>query len=146
MDEPCDSLCGGAGCGKCGGLSCLNGALSKAQEAVRSAETADGMLVDKDRQAERVLLDITKAHSKAVMASGEAQAAFDLAFEAKNRSVGELQRASDLSQTIDDFTSSDKASPENVQMLADEVRIFKNSCDFIFHGDIDIFLVFECRA
>ena len=27
--EPCDSLCGGAGCGQCGGLSCLNGALSK---------------------------------------------------------------------------------------------------------------------
>ena len=28
VDNPCDSLCGGAGCGKCGGISCLNGALS----------------------------------------------------------------------------------------------------------------------
>ncbi len=123
IDEPCDDLCGGAGCGKCGGLACLNGALSKAEEAVKSAETADGMLVDKDRQAEKVLRDITKAHGKAVGAAKDAQAAFDMANEAMNRSVGEMQRSRDLSQTIDDFTTSDKASPENVQTLADEVNL-----------------------
>ena len=37
-DRPCDDLCGGAGCGKCGGLSCQSGALRMAQEAVESAE------------------------------------------------------------------------------------------------------------
>ncbi len=52
---PCDDLCGGAGCGKCGGLSCLNGALSKAEEAVKSARAADKMLVEKDREAEQVM-------------------------------------------------------------------------------------------
>ena len=53
VDEPCDSLCGGAGCGKCGGLSCLEGALSKATEAVNSANYADQVLREKDVKAER---------------------------------------------------------------------------------------------
>ena len=45
VDQPCDELCGGAGCDKCGGLSCLNGALSKAKEAVKAANNADALLI-----------------------------------------------------------------------------------------------------
>ncbi len=71
--QPCDELCGGAGCGKCGGLSCLNGALSKAEGAVKSAESADKMLVEKDRKAERVLIDITKVQQKSQAAADNAQ-------------------------------------------------------------------------
>ena len=71
--QACDELCGGAGCGKCGGLSCLNGALSKAEGAVKSAESADKMLVEKDRKAERVLIDITKVHQKSQAAADTAQ-------------------------------------------------------------------------
>ena len=52
VDQPCDELCGGAGCDKCGGLSCLNGALSKAKEAVKAANNADALLIEKDGQAE----------------------------------------------------------------------------------------------
>ena len=125
VDEPCDQLCGGAGCGKCGGISCLNGALSKAGEAVKSAELADKLLLDKDREAEQVLLDISKAHSKALSASREAQEAHDLAAQARNRSVGELERASELTQKIGDFTSGENASPEDVQSLANEVWFCK---------------------
>ena len=50
--EPCDELCGGAGCDKCGGLSCLSGALSKAKEAVKAAKNADTLFTEKDGQAE----------------------------------------------------------------------------------------------
>jgi len=71
--QPCDELCGGAGCGKCGGLSCLNGALTKAEGAVKSAESADKMLVEKDRKAERVLIDITKVQQKSQAAADNAQ-------------------------------------------------------------------------
>ena len=48
-------LIGGAGCGKCGGISCLDGALSKAGEAVKSAELADKLLREKDAEAQQVL-------------------------------------------------------------------------------------------
>lgn len=122
VDEPCDSLCGGAGCGKCGGISCLSGALSKAEEAVKSAESADKLLVEKDRNAEQVLLDISKAHSIAEEAAKDAQDAYDLASQAKDRSVGELERSTVLAEKIDAFTSDEKASPEDVQSLAQEVK------------------------
>lgn len=118
--EPCDSLCGGAGCGKCGGISCLNGALSKAEEAVKSAESADKLLLKKEREAEQVLLDMTKAHNKALEASREAQAAHDLAAQAKDRSVGELELSTELSKKIEAFTSDEQASPADVQTLANE--------------------------
>ena len=77
-NQACDELCGGAGCGKCGGLSCLNGALSKAEGAVKSAESADKMLVEKDRKAERVFIDITKVHQKSQAAADTAQVNFEL--------------------------------------------------------------------
>ena len=54
MAEPCDELCGGAGCNQCGGISCLKGALSKAEDSVKSATAADEMLVEKDRKAAQV--------------------------------------------------------------------------------------------
>ena len=60
VDEPCDALCGGAGCGKCGGISCLDGALSKAGEAVKSAELADKLLREKDAEAQQVLNQISQ--------------------------------------------------------------------------------------
>ena len=63
VDEPCDELCGGAGCDKCGGLSCLNGALSKAGEAVKAAGNADTLLEEKNGQAEQGILAFEK-HKK----------------------------------------------------------------------------------
>jgi len=82
---------------------------------------ADKLLLDKEREAEQVYLDMKKAHTKALAASSEAQAAHDLAAEARNRSVGELERSTELTQRIEDFTSGENASPEDVQSLANEV-------------------------
>jgi len=120
VDEPCDQLCGGAGCGKCGGISCLDGALSKAGEAVKSAELADKLLRQKDSEAQQVLTQISQAHSKAETAAKEAQEAHDLASEAKQRSVEELERSNSLTQKIEEFTNDEKASPASVQALANE--------------------------
>ena len=49
--------------------------------------------------------------------------AFDLANEAKNRSIGEMERVDGLVKNIDDFTGEDKATPEDVQALADQVKV-----------------------
>ena len=65
---------------------------------------------------------ILQAHNKAKTAATEAQAAHDLAAEAKQRSVEELERSSSLSTQIEEFTNDEKASPESVQKLAQEVR------------------------
>jgi hypothetical protein len=50
------------------------------------------------------------------------KAAYDLANEAKNRSLGEMSRVSDLIAKIEGFTSGDKATPDDVKTLANEVK------------------------
>ena len=113
-DRPCDDLCGGAGCGKCGGLSCQSGALRMAQEAVESAELTQviislscyyhhyhvstvifmllpslllyqGILNTKEEEAEEVLREIVSLNNEAKIAADAGQQAFDDALEAKDR-------------------------------------------------------------
>ncbi len=69
----CDQLCGGAGCGYCGGLACLDGALSKAESAVKSLEETQKVLTEKDRRADQVLRDTKKARRKTDAALEKAQ-------------------------------------------------------------------------
>ena len=68
-----------------------------------------------------MLREITKAQQKAETAAEEAQKAYDLASEAKNRSLGEMERVDTLTENIDSYMSDDKATPEQVQELAEEV-------------------------
>ena len=63
VEEPCDELCGGAGCNQCGGISCLKGALSKAEDSVKSATAADEMLLEKDRKAVQVRIMVEHSAS-----------------------------------------------------------------------------------
>ncbi len=65
---------------------------------------------------------MTKAQQKAVAARKEAQIAYDLASEAKNRSLGEMERVDGLMDGMEEFLSGEKATPEQVQGLAEEVN------------------------
>jgi len=98
----------------------LNGARSKAKSAVKTAKDAETLLDGKDGKAEQVLNGVRRAQQTAQIAEQEAQAAYDLANEAKERSMGELQQVSVLTEKIQTFTTSDKATPENVKELADQ--------------------------
>jgi len=53
--DPCDSLCGGAGCGVCGGLSCEHGAVTKADRALGVAKDAEKAIREKETGAEELL-------------------------------------------------------------------------------------------
>jgi coxsackievirus/adenovirus receptor len=120
-DRPCDNLCGGAGCGKCGGLSCQEGALTRAQEALQNAKAAEKIFAKKDLDAEGMLNKVSSVHTDVTRAAEEAQAAFDLAAEAKNRSKSEVERVEILSTRINAFLNDgDKATPEQVKGVAYE--------------------------
>lgn len=41
-------MCGGAGCGSCGGLSCENGSLTKAENTVKFAQDAAKLVQEKE--------------------------------------------------------------------------------------------------
>ena len=85
VEDPCDDLCGGAGCGKCGDVSCGEGALTKAQDAVTDAKEAEKILAEKNPKAEEVLVSINSVHEFVEESANLAQAAYDKANEAKTR-------------------------------------------------------------
>jgi len=119
-DKPCDELCGGAGCGRCGGLSCQNGALTKADEAVQSAKQAESILADKDLEAEGVLREVTQLHNEAKDAEAEARVALDMATRANDRSTNEMDKVTELSDKVDEFLNNENATPEQVKEVAKE--------------------------
>ena len=57
--DPCDALCGGAGCGKCGGLSCEDGAATKASNALSVAQDASEILDRRERQVDELLRGVS---------------------------------------------------------------------------------------
>ena len=51
-------MCGGGGCGKCGGLSCGDGALTKADKAIEHANNAKEKLDSKEKFANIMLTEV----------------------------------------------------------------------------------------
>merc|ERR1719347_272671 len=120
VEDPCDDLCGGAGCGKCGDVSCGEGALTKSQDAVKDAKEAEMLLKEKDLVAEEALNKISSVYGKVEKSSELAQEAYDMAYDAKNRSQSESERVDLLTKKIDDFLEDDNATPEQVKDVAEE--------------------------
>lgn len=54
MGNPCDQLCGGAGCTFCGGISCEEGAFTKSSKAFGFATDAENIIKKKEGKAEEL--------------------------------------------------------------------------------------------
>ena len=73
------------GCGKCGDVSCGEGALTKSQDALKDAKDAEELLKNKYLEAEEALNKINSVHNSVTKAADQAQTAFDMANDAKSR-------------------------------------------------------------
>lgn len=116
----CDTLCGGAGCGKCGGLSCTEGATTKAENALDLATKADGVLKEKEKKARNELNAIVDARQKSDEALREAKAAYDRALTAKNTSEDTTAEVQNLLEQIDRFLSEEASRPSEIRTMAEE--------------------------
>lgn len=56
--DPCDSVCGGAGCSNCGGFSCENGALTRAQKALEYVKDAENKIKSKEDIADDLIRSV----------------------------------------------------------------------------------------
>ena len=56
---PCDDVCGGGGCSRCGGPSCGDGAVTKADNALQLSRQASELLTNKERTATGLLAEVT---------------------------------------------------------------------------------------
>lgn len=68
--DPCDNLCGGAGCNHCGGLSCEKGAVTRAEKALNYVKDTEKNIKQKEDAAEdlirsvsETLFDFIRAHN-----------------------------------------------------------------------------------
>lgn len=64
--DPCNELCGGAGCGKCGGLSCDEGAVTKAQNALKFAKDTEKLVQDKETKIGELYRGVGYLHDNSV--------------------------------------------------------------------------------
>ncbi|CAL1537788.1 unnamed protein product [Lymnaea stagnalis] len=119
---PCSTLCGGGGCGKCGGDSC-NGAVTMAQTALSLAQQAEEMLNAKNRNAtDDIIPRAQKARQDAQDARASAQMAFDEALKARNLTESTKLNLDALLNNIRNYLiGNNTATPEDVEKLANEV-------------------------
>lgn len=119
-DDNCDMLCGGAGCGSCGGLSCENGAARKAEQALGYAQDADKQIRDKDGKAEELFQGVSAAHQETEQANRLVKEALEQAQRAKNTSEVSLNESTSLAKQLEEFLNSDYATPNDISTRASE--------------------------
>lgn len=117
--DPCDPLCGGAGCGHCGNaLSCDAGAVAKANNAMDYAQKADTILMEKRADADDRLRRISDAEHTCDSAHDDAQMAHDEADRAKTESESVRADLQDLINRIMEFMGENGAKPADIRMVS----------------------------
>ncbi|XP_065338114.1 laminin subunit beta-1 isoform X2 [Cloeon dipterum] len=120
-DDSCDNLCGGAGCNQCGGLSCEEGAVTKAVQSIDIARDNEQIIKDKESKAEELFRGVTQAGIESANARDLAREAQTAALLAKNRSESSVQDNNDLLTDVYEFLNKPRSRPEDVKTLAAEV-------------------------
>lgn len=119
--DPCDSVCGGAGCGKCGALPCDEGSVTKSENALKLAKDAEVILSEQKTKTEEIIRGVRMAEQDSLEARTLAQAALDAAQNAQNRSSTSKTQVDELILQIDEFLESSGASPAEIRSLATDV-------------------------
>lgn len=119
--DPCDSLCGGAGCGHCGGfLSCEHGATTHAEEALKVAKDAEKAITSKKDQADQTIRALTQAKLNASEAYEKAKRGFEQSERYLNQTNANLKQAAELITAIEIFQENKFAAPVESKKLAED--------------------------
>lgn len=116
----CDQLCGGSLCNKCGGLSCSEGATTKASNALDLAQQATDLLNQKYQQAKLNLEALLEAKGLSEEALKQArQVMEDCNFQkSKFDKIG--NELNGIMDGVDKFSLMDGARPAEVRTLGNE--------------------------
>ncbi|KAI1305823.1 Laminin subunit beta-1 [Halotydeus destructor] len=120
IDQPCDALCGGAGCSKCGGISCDQGATHFASEALNLGNESRDKLSDLQDKARKELNGILGAKSRSDEALEKAILAYERALEARNTSKDTTEALQTLLGDIDKFLDEEGSKPADVRVVAEQ--------------------------
>lgn len=117
----CDSLCGGAGCNKCGGISCEKGALTRAETALNYAKDTEKIIKLKENQAEELLRKVSHAKSDALEAHKKSKEVYDKIEHTYNSTDALLLEGRGLITNLTDIIANDTASPNEIKDVADHI-------------------------
>jgi coxsackievirus/adenovirus receptor len=119
--DPCDSLCGGAGCGKCGGISCDKGALTRAESALVYAKDTEKIIKEKEQQADELIRSVSHSKTEAGDAHKKAKETFDKVQETYSSTEALLSEGRDLITNLTDIVSNNTASPNEIKTIAEDI-------------------------
>ncbi|XP_012252560.2 laminin subunit beta-1-like [Athalia rosae] len=119
VDE-CSALCGGAGCGHCGGLSCDTGAVTKVDLALDLAKKQSSKIAKHKADAEQLLRSMAQAKQDATAARSNAQDAFNLSWFARNQSDKLSTDLSSVNDKIWNLLTEDQPTPAMVRNMAEK--------------------------
>lgn len=123
--DPCDSLCGGAGCDHCGGLSCEKGAITMADKALSYVKDVEKSIKSKDGVAEDLIRSLNQAKQNASDALEKSERAYLEAVSFLNETERLGYVGDSLFTNLTNAYENDEASPEEISRVAQKVN-FKN--------------------
>lgn len=127
--DPCDALCGGAGCDHCGGLSCEKGALTKAERALSYVHDVERTIKQNDGVAEDLIRSLSHVKQNASEAVRNATAAYLEAQSFLNETRRCTDEARDLVKNLSEAYNSDVASAAKIKQLAEDTLALKLELD-----------------
>lgn len=116
----CDQLCGGALCDKCGGLSCSEGATTKASNALDLANQAWDLLNQKLNQSKLDLEGVNEAKNQSLKAFDAIKLVMTDCDIQKQKFVKIANEIDEILNGIDQFSLLDGARPAEVRTLGTE--------------------------
>ncbi|GBP43432.1 Laminin subunit beta-1 [Eumeta japonica] len=118
--DTCD-LCGGAGCGKCGGISCEQGAMTKVEKALDFANKTEIKIKEHELTAEDLFRSISQAKQDTIAAREKAKKTLNNANEFKISTERAINDTLNLTAQIKEFLSNTTTTPAEIRTLADEI-------------------------
>lgn len=116
----CDQLCGGSLCNKCGGISCAEGATTKANNALDLAKQAMELLDQKYNQAKINLDALLEAKALSEEALKQARLVMTDCDQQKSKFDKIGQELNGIMDGVDKFSLVDGARPAEVRTLGNE--------------------------
>lgn len=127
--DPCDSLCGGAGCDHCGGLSCEKGALTKAEKALSYVRDVEKTIKSNDGVAEDLIRSLSHVKQNASEAMRNSTAAYREADGFLTETKRLNYEAEDLVKKLNEAYNNDVASAAEIGDVAQKTLELKLELD-----------------
>nr|XP_024218763.1 laminin subunit beta-1 isoform X2 [Halyomorpha halys] len=118
--DPCHNLCGGAGCDRCGGLSCEEGAVGKADAGLSLTEGNKDKISDHLKTAEMLYRQISSTNAATEAGMESVKKAYNAAEDIKNQFENVVIKLSEMNKNFDSFIKAQGASPSEIRHVANE--------------------------